>query len=73
MSLADNSDRFVSKVSEAKISANEDAPEGGLDAIMQAIVCSDEIGWRQDSRKIIILSTDTSFHLAGDGKVTIKN
>ena len=34
----------------AQVSGNLDAPEGGFDAIMQAIVCKDEIGWRDKVR-----------------------
>ena len=34
------------EVKRAQVSGNLDAPEGGFDAIMQAIVCKDEIGWR---------------------------
>ena len=33
------------------------------------MVCGDRIGWRQNSRKIIILSTDRDYHFAGDGKL----
>ena len=47
-----------------------DYPEGGLEALMQALVCKDQIGWRKDSRKLIVLSTDSSYHIAGDAKVT---
>ncbi|RMZ98417.1 integrin beta-PS isoform X2 [Brachionus plicatilis] len=42
---------------------------GGLDALMQVIVCSDEIGWKAASRKLIVYSTDAGFHYAGDGKL----
>lgn len=55
----------------ANVSGNLDAPEGGFDAIMQAIVCSDKIGWRDVSRKLLVFSTDSSFHYAGDGKVGV--
>lgn len=51
------------------MSGNLDAPEGGFDAIVQAIVCKDEIGWRNESRRLILFSTDAGFHYAGDGKV----
>lgn len=51
------------------MSGNLDAPEGGFDAIMQAIVCRGEIGWREKSRKLLLFSTDASFHYAGDGKL----
>ena len=38
------------EVKRAQVSGNLDAPEGGFDAIMQAIVCKDEIGWRDKVR-----------------------
>ena len=38
---------------------------------MQAIVCQDKIGWRERARKLLVFSTDASFHYAGDGKVTV--
>ena len=47
------------------MSGNLDAPEGGFDAIMQAIVCKDEIGWREKARKLLVFSTDAGFHYAG--------
>lgn len=71
MPLADDSEIFVTKVKETNISGNLDAPEGGFDAIMQAIVCQRQIGWRADSRKLVVFSTDSSFHYAGDGKVNL--
>lgn len=47
----------------------QDAPEGGFDAIMQAIVCKERIGWREKARKLLVFSTDAGFHYAGDGKL----
>lgn len=41
---------------------------GGFDALAQAMVCTDEIGWRKDSTKIIIYISDALFSIAGDGK-----
>lgn len=64
-----NENDFVNRVAETKISGNLDAPEGGFDAIMQAIVCKEEIGWREKSRKLLVFSTDAGFHYAGDGKL----
>lgn len=46
-----------------------DAPEGGFDAIMQAIVCEKDIGWREQARRLLVFSTDAGFHYAGDGKL----
>lgn len=39
MPLTTATDTFVQLVRDAKVSGNLDAPEGGFDAIMQAIVC----------------------------------
>lgn len=52
------------------MSGNLDAPEGGFDAIMQAVVCNKEIGWRSQARRLLVFSTDAGFHYAGDGKVS---
>lgn len=54
----------------AAVSGNLDAPEGGFDAIMQAVVCKEKIAWRDRARRLLVFSTDASFHYAGDGKVT---
>ncbi|CAF0798067.1 unnamed protein product [Adineta steineri] len=69
MKLSDDVAEFEYQVREAPVSGNIDAPEGGLDAVMQAIVCDDIIGWRNDSRKLIVFSTDAGFHYAGDGRL----
>ncbi|RWS27598.1 integrin beta-PS-like protein, partial [Leptotrombidium deliense] len=69
MPLDRNTTKFKSKVKQTSISGNLDAPEGGFDAIMQSIVCSDEINWRRESRKLLVFSTDAGFHYAGDGKL----
>ncbi|XP_029652598.1 integrin beta-1-like isoform X2 [Octopus sinensis] len=62
---------FSDKVSQLQnlSSANLDNPEAGLEAMMQTIVCGDKIGWRNNSRKLIIYCSDASFHYAGDGKL----
>lgn len=46
---------------------------GGFDAIMQAVVCRNQIGWRDQARRLLVFSTDAGFHYAGDGKVRIKS
>ncbi|XP_044583271.1 integrin beta-PS-like isoform X1 [Cotesia glomerata] len=69
MSLTEDSDSFRSNVRAAPISGNLDGPEGGLDAIMQSIVCTKRIGWREKARHLLVYSSDASFHLAGDGKL----
>ncbi|XP_017120954.1 integrin beta-nu [Drosophila elegans] len=65
--LTDNIPAFTSAVANSKITGNLDNLEGGLDALMQVIVCPKEIGWKQQARKVVILVTDGFMHLAGDG------
>ena len=62
-------DEFSAAVLASPMAGNVDDPEGSLDALMQVMVCGDRIGWRQNSRKIIILSTDRDYHFALDGKL----
>ncbi|KAJ8948573.1 hypothetical protein NQ318_007577 [Aromia moschata] len=69
MKLSTNVVRFSTEVQNANVSGNLDAPEGGFDAIMQAVVCRDQIGWRDKARRLLVFSTDASFHYAGDGKL----
>ncbi|KAA0192704.1 hypothetical protein HAZT_HAZT002067, partial [Hyalella azteca] len=61
--------KFTEYVRKTPISGNVDAPEGGLDALLQAMVCWEQIGWRKQARRLLILSTDATFHHAGDGRL----
>ncbi|XP_061186067.1 integrin beta-1-A-like isoform X2 [Saccostrea echinata] len=67
--LNPNATLFRDKVNAARVSGNLDAPEGGFDAIMQAVACESQIGWRNRSRRMLLFSTDAGFHYAGDGKL----
>ncbi|XP_042227152.1 integrin beta-PS-like isoform X2 [Homarus americanus] len=67
--LTTNAAAFTKEVQDAPVSGNLDAPEGGFDAIMQAIVCQEHINWRQEARRLLVFSTDAGFHYAGDGKL----
>uniref|UniRef100_A0A8D0D1J5 Integrin beta n=1 Tax=Sander lucioperca TaxID=283035 RepID=A0A8D0D1J5_SANLU len=69
LSLTTSTEEFKNKVREQFISGNLDSPEGSLDAMMQAAVCGDKIGWRNSSTRLIVLTTDAGFHMAGDGKL----
>lgn len=71
MALTTNASLFSQEVAKSPISGNIDGPEGGFDAIMQAIVCGDKIGWRRDARHLLIYTTDSLFHFGGDGRVGI--
>lgn len=76
LALTDDIKAFVNQVNGSKITANLDNLEGGLDALMQVIVCRKEIGWNERARKIVIFVSDGLMHFAGDGKlagITEKN
>ncbi|XP_051781012.1 integrin beta-7 isoform X1 [Erpetoichthys calabaricus] len=59
---------FKKQVSEQMISGNLDPPEAGFDAMMQAAVCTEQIGWGNVTRLLVYTSDDT-FHMAGDGQL----
>ncbi|KAK5889496.1 hypothetical protein CesoFtcFv8_015496 [Champsocephalus esox] len=69
LSMTSEEEQFKTKVTEEFISGNLDSPEGSLDAMMQAAVCGERIGWRNSSTRLIVLTTDAGFHMAGDGKL----
>lgn len=49
LSLTQFHDQFTTEVKSAGLSGNLDNAEGGLDAIVQSIVCKDQIKWDADS------------------------
>ncbi|ERE83634.1 integrin beta-7 [Cricetulus griseus] len=68
LSLTGDAQAFEREVGRQNISGNLDSPEGGFDAILQAALCQEQIGWRNVSRLLVFTSDDT-FHTAGDGKL----
>ncbi|KAM4534859.1 integrin beta-3a [Fundulus diaphanus] len=69
LSLTEKVSRFTEEVKKQQVSRNRDSPEGGFDAIMQAIVCKEKIGWRPDASHLLVLTTDAQAHLALDGRI----
>ncbi|KAF9416979.1 hypothetical protein HW555_005807 [Spodoptera exigua] len=69
ISLTDNMKLFISTIENIKFGSNFDDREAGLDGLMQAMTCREEIQWREHARRIIIMSTDAPYHSAGDGKI----
>uniref|UniRef100_A0A1A8IJD6 Integrin beta n=2 Tax=Nothobranchius kuhntae TaxID=321403 RepID=A0A1A8IJD6_NOTKU len=65
--LTGDSTHFISELQKERISGNLDAPEGGFDAILQAAVCEDKIGWRKYSTHLLVFSTESAFHYEADG------
>lgn len=68
LGLTTDASQFKMMVSKQRISANLDSPEAGFDAIMQAAVCQNEIGWANVTR-ILVYTSDDTFHFAGDGRL----
>ncbi|XP_069012277.1 integrin beta-4 isoform X1 [Embiotoca jacksoni] len=65
--LTNDVNEFTTKLQNEIISGNLDAPEGGFDAILQATVCTDRIGWRKHSTHLLVFSTESAFHYESDG------
>ncbi|TSZ26371.1 Integrin beta-3 [Bagarius yarrelli] len=69
LSLTDKVSRFTEEVKKQKVSRNRDAPEGGFDAIIQAAVCKEKIGWRPGASHLLVFTTDAKTHVALDGRL----
>ena len=69
LSLTNDAERFNEIVKGQRISANIDTPEGGFDAIMQAAVCKEKIGWRNDSLHLLVFVSDADSHFGMDSKL----
>ncbi|XP_033127711.1 integrin beta-1-like [Anneissia japonica] len=67
--LNSDSELFTRTVRMQESSGNLDAPEGGMDALMQITVCKSEIKWRDNARRLVIYTSDAAFHYSGDGKL----
>ncbi|CAM4704850.1 integrin beta-3 [Caretta caretta] len=69
LTLTDEVTRFNEEVRKQSVSRNRDAPEGGFDAIIQATVCDEKIGWRNDASHLLVFTTDAKTHIALDGRL----
>uniref|UniRef100_H2ZVF7 Integrin beta n=1 Tax=Latimeria chalumnae TaxID=7897 RepID=H2ZVF7_LATCH len=69
LSLTENVTEFSKVVQQQQISGNIDTPEGGFDAILQATVCQNHIGWRKEAKHLLLMMTDQTSHLALDSKL----
>ncbi|XP_048510673.1 integrin beta-nu isoform X2 [Athalia rosae] len=69
MQLSSDVQEFISKVNASAVTGNVDNLEGGLDGVVQAIVCADRVGWAHQARKLMLVATDGLLHFAGEGKL----
>lgn len=68
LKLTNKTEEFQKILNETEFGVNHDEQEGTLDALAQVCACEHEIGWRNESTKIVIVLTDSPYHSAGDGK-----
>ncbi|KAJ3594099.1 hypothetical protein NHX12_006431 [Muraenolepis orangiensis] len=69
LSLTNNTGAFNDIISKQRVSANVDLPECGFDAIMQVAVCGDKIGWRNDSMRLLVFTSDADSHFGMDSRM----
>uniref|UniRef100_A0A4W3HB99 Integrin beta n=2 Tax=Callorhinchus milii TaxID=7868 RepID=A0A4W3HB99_CALMI len=69
LALTEDTNKFNEVVQKQSISANIDMLEAGFDAIMQAAVCKEKIGWRNDSLHLLVFVTDADTHFGMDSKL----
>ncbi|XP_015600660.1 integrin beta-nu isoform X2 [Cephus cinctus] len=69
MTLSGDVQEFIKKVNASDVTGNVDNLEGGLDGVVQAVVCGEQVGWGHQARKLMLVATDGSLHFAGDGKL----
>ena len=69
VTLTNSSMDFSSAIQSLAIEVSADDPEGILDSMMQAAVCTDIVGWRKEARKVLLVMTDALAHTAGDGRL----
>ncbi|KAM9861364.1 integrin beta-6 isoform 2-T2 [Aulostomus maculatus] len=69
LSLTSSTDKFNEIIARQRVSANIDNPECGFDAVMQAAVCGDKIGWRNDSMRLLVFVSDADSHFGMDSKM----
>lgn len=69
VNLTNSTDLFGGSVQDLVISTSSDDQEGTLDAMMQAVICTNVVGWREEARKVLMVMTDDLMHVAGDGRL----
>lgn len=70
ISLTNNVTYFQGIIANVSIlSRSLDSPESPLDAAVQAALCKNVIGWRDDALKMMFVVTDQSYKFAGDGRI----
>ena len=67
LNMTADQNAFKNALDALVIGDGNDVPEAQLESLMQVALHSDEIGFRGDAVKVVVLMTDAPFHKAGDG------
>lgn len=66
LSVSSDNAAVIASINAMTTRSGADVQEAQLEALMQVAVRQDEIGYRPDTMRIVMLSTDSAFHQAGD-------
>lgn len=67
LALTAKLDSVTSSLDSLTTQDGEDLPEAQLEALLQVALRTEELGYREDSTRYVMLSTDSTFHVEGDG------
>lgn len=73
LGLSSDNDAVIAAVNGLSTRSGLDVKEAQLEALMQVALREDEIGFRADTKRIVMLSTDSAFHQAGDHTAPANN
>ncbi|MBR56949.1 MAG: hypothetical protein CMH54_02705 [Myxococcales bacterium] len=65
LSLTDSGSALVAAVHSLDASGGSDEPESQIEALMQVALRADEVGFRPGAMRVVVLTTDASYHMAG--------
>lgn len=67
LSLTSSGDDFKSALDGLTVFYGGDLPEAQLESLYQLALRGEEVGFRTEARKVVVLTTDADYHKAGDG------
>ena len=69
LNFTNNATLFMETLNASVVSANLDAPDAMLDALLQIALCENQVGWSPagQSRRIVFVMTTGDYHYALDG------
>ncbi len=73
LAISSDNAAVIASVNALSTRNGADLPEAQLEALMQVALRVDEVGYRPDTKRIVMLSTDSAFHQAGDYSAAANN